>query len=110
MTYNLVPSQAAQTPDGKESPICFKVGCADCFLRVVHHQDTRLPTLACEQLTVLDGGSGVCGRGTAAKMVESARRADLSLSSGLSSAFRFASLCSLFWGGGIPAACWECII
>ena len=62
------------------------------------------PTQAYEQPTVLDGGSGVCGRGTAAKMVESARRADLSLSSGLSSALRFASLCSLFWGGGIPAA------
>ena len=72
--------------------------CSLCTIRRMNS-----PILACEQLTVLDGGSGVCGRGAAAKMVESARRADLSLSSGLSSAFRFASLCSLFWGGGIPA-------
>jgi len=54
-------------------------------------------------LTMRFGGSGVCGQGTEAKIDESARRADFSLSSGLSSIFLFASLCSFFWGGGIPA-------
>lgn len=36
-------------------------------------------------------------------MAESVRRADFSFSSGLSSILRFASRCSFFWGGGIPA-------
>ena len=54
-------------------------------------------------LTMRFGGSGVCGQGTDAKIDESARRADFSLSSGLPSIFLFASLCSFFWGGGIPA-------
>ena len=39
----------------------------------------------------------------AVKMAERARRADFSLSSGLSSTLRFASLCSFFCGGGVPA-------
>ena len=45
-------------------------------------------------------GSGVGGQGMDVKMADSARRADLSRSSGLSSIFRFASRCSFFWGGG----------
>ena len=55
-------------------------------------------------LTTRFGASGVCGQGTAVKMADRARRADFSLSSGLSSNFRLASLCSFFCAGGFPAA------
>lgn len=48
------------------------------------------------RLTKRFGGSGVGGQGIDVKMADSARRADLSLSSGLSSIFRFASRCSFF--------------